>query len=376
MYDIMKRKILAIDYLRGLSILSLVLLHIILPMNKMPPTEYSSLPILFTIRDVLNVCVVTLIACSGFSLYLSAADLTYTSRDIFSFYRKRLKRVLLPWFNYVIISYVVYGAVRLFYPALMDRLVEMFPFFAIGSYGGIPIVWIALKWIVLLLIMLTFLFPLLKYIYENKPWIILVLVACYLASSVLLVVYPADFMLMREFRWPWLHTLLVSTSFVLGWSLVYIFGFSLDKLYHGTRFMQKDMKVTFVALFVFVAIYIAYKSIGLDTLIHSNRLNSSPYYFSLGVAATLMLLSLFVSFDAFFRAFPKKILEFVSSNSYWLYLWSLLVLFFMRYAFSLFDLGLYVKLLLEFFANCAVLYLIVRIQRMIKIDIYIERQNF
>mgnify|MGYP001381392254 CR=1 FL=1 len=224
--------------------------------------------------------------------------------------------------------------------------------------------------------MLTFLFPLLKYIYDEKPWIILVLIACYLASSVLLVIHPADFMQMREFKWPWLHALLVSSSFVLGWSLVYIFGFSLDKLYGGSHFMQKDMRVTFVAIIAFVAIYITYKSIGLDTAIHTNRLNSSPYYFSLGIAATLMLLSIFVSFEVFFRAFPKRILEFFSSNSYWLYLWSLLVLFFMRYVFSMFSLDPYVKLLLEFLANCAILSLIVRVQKMIKIDIYIERQNF
>jgi hypothetical protein len=269
----------------------------------------------------------------------------------------------------VVISFVVYGVVSLFFPALRDALLEMFPFFSIGNYGGIPVVWIALKWIVLLLIMLTFLFPILKYIYDRKPSIILVLIACYLASSVLLLVYPADFMQMRGFSWPWLRTLLVSLSFVLGWSLVYIFGFSLDKLYHGSHFMQKDMRVTFIAVIVFVAIYIAYRSLGLDTMIHSNRLNSSPYYFSCGITVTLMLLSIFVSFASFFHAFPRKFLEFFSANSYWLYLWSLLTLYFLSYAFSLFNMNPYLKLLLEFVANCVVLSVIVHVQKMIKIDI-------
>jgi peptidoglycan/LPS O-acetylase OafA/YrhL len=88
------------------------------------------------------------------------------------------------------------------------------------------------------------------------------------------------------------------------------------------------------------------------------------------------LLSVFISFKAFFHAFPRKFLEFFSSNSYWLYLWSLLTLYFFRYFFSSFNLNPSVKLLLEFVATCAVISLIVRIQKMIKIDIYIERQNF
>jgi hypothetical protein len=369
----MKRKLLAIDYLRGLSILSIILLHIILPMRNMPPTEYSSLPVLFTLRDLLNLSIVTLIACSGFSLFLSTAG---GESDIRSFYAKRLKRLVFPWLNYVIISFLVYAIMSIFFPGFSDTLFAKFPFLAIANVGGIPIAWITLKWIVMLLVILTLLFPLLKYIYVGRPSLILAILGIYLAASVLLRIYPTDYYQYGDQQWGWLNLLLAGTSFVAGWSLVYIFGFSLDKLYNGPSFMKSDMKVTFISILVFVAIYTAYRALGIDTSIHVNKFPPSPYFLSLGIAATLVLLSVFISFKPLFRAWPRHALEFASVNSYWLYLWSLLTLFILHHVFSLFGLDPYIKLPLEFLANIAVLYLIIRVQRMIGIRIYIERQNF
>jgi hypothetical protein len=346
----MNRKELAIDYLRALAILALILAHLILPLSGMPPTEYSAVPVLFTLRDLLNLCVVTLVACSGFSLYLSTADSELSGSSVLAFYRKRVRRLLLPWAHYAVISTVLYGISALFFPGFSKWLPEAYPFLAVANHGGIPFAWILLKWIVILLLLLTLLFPFLRHAYRNQPWMIALLVVAYLASSVLNIIYPVDLSRYAEAAFDTVPILLMGLSFILGWSLVLIFGFSLQKLYTDGRFMKKDMKVT-------------------------NKFPPSPYYLTLGMAVTLVLLSFFLSFQSFLERFPRRTLEFFSANSYWIYLWSLVLLFMSNYIFSGFHLPPPVKLVLEFLFNCVALSLIVILQKRVRIRIYWKNQR-
>jgi hypothetical protein len=371
----MNRKELAIDYLRALSILALILVHLILPLSGMPPTEYSEVPVLFTLRDLLNLCVVTLVACSGFSLYLSTAEFELTGSSVLAFYRKRVRRLLLPWAHYAVISTVLYGVAALFFPGFSKWLPEAYPFLAVANHGGIPFAWILLKWIVILLLLLTLLFPFLRHAYRNQPWMIAVLVAAYLASSVLSIIYPADLSRYGEAAFSTVPILLMGSSFILGWSLVLIFGFSLQKLYIDERFMKKDMKAPFIAVLVFLAVHVSYRALGLPILIEANKFPPSPYYLSLGMAVTLVLLSFFLSFQSFFERFPRRTLEFFSANSYWIYLWSLVLLFISNYIFSGFRLPPPIKLVLEFLFNCVALSLIVIVQKRVGIRIYWENQR-
>ncbi len=369
----MNRKVLAIDYLRGLSILSLILVHLILPLSGMPLTEYAMQPVLVTLRDLLNLCVVTLVACSGFSLFRSTAETEFTVTNTRAFYRKRFARLLLPWVHYVLISVAVYGVVALFFPGFGGWLLRTYPFLSVANYGGIPFAWIALKWIVILLLLLTLLFPWLRHVYRKQPVVLGMMIACYIASCVLALIYPVDRTRYRDLGFAPLPVLLEVASFVLGWSLVCIFGFSLDKLYSDDRFMKKDMKVTFLAVFLFLAAYVLYAALDLPLAIGANKFPPSPFYVLLGIAVTLVLLSLFISFESLIRGIPRTVLEFFSANSYWLYLWSLVLLFISNFIFSHFGLPLAVRLLLEFLFNCVVLALLVTAQKHVKVRIYIEK---
>ena len=181
----MNRKVLAIDYLRALSILALILLHLILPLSGMAPTEYALHPVLGTLRDLLNLCVVTLVVCSGYSLYRSTAEIEFTVTNTLIFYKKRFGRLLLPWVHYVLISVAVYGIVALFFPGFGEWLLRTYPFLSHANYGGIPIAWITLKWIVILLLLLTLLFPFLRHVYRRRPVVLGAMIALYIASCVL-----------------------------------------------------------------------------------------------------------------------------------------------------------------------------------------------
>ena len=369
----MNRKVLAIDYLRGLSILSLILVHLILPLSGMPLTEYAMHPVLAPLRDLLNLCVVTLVVCSGFSLYRSTAELKFTGVNILAFYRKRFGRLLLPWVHYVLISVAVYGVVALFFSGFGDWLVRTYPFLSVANYGGIPFAWITLKWIVILLLLLTLLFPFLRHVYRKRPVLLGVMIACYLASAVLAQIYPVDRSRYQDLGFAPVPVLLETTTFVLGWSLVCIFGFSLDKLYSDERFMKKDMKVTFLAVFLFLATDVTYASLHLPLSMEANKFPPSPFYVLLGIAVTLVLLSIFISFESLIRGVLRKVLEFFSANSYWLYLWSLILLFISNFIFSHFELPLPVRLLLEFLFNCVVLSALVWAQKRVKVRIYLEK---
>jgi surface polysaccharide O-acyltransferase-like enzyme len=79
----MKDRTEVIDYLRAISILAIVLIHIILPTIYNLPTIYSSNNFLFVLWKFLNLSVVSLIICSGFALYVSYPKLKTRKKDIY-----------------------------------------------------------------------------------------------------------------------------------------------------------------------------------------------------------------------------------------------------------------------------------------------------
>ena len=67
---------------------------------------------------------------------------------------------------------------------------------------------------------------------------------------------------------------------------------------------------------------------------------------------------------------------FVSRNSFWIFLWSYLTIIFVSYGFSFLSINIYLKLALEFAANCILLVGIVKLQRKIKSGAVFGEQRF
>jgi len=369
----MKHKIEAIDYLRGLSILLIIFIHIILPAFGHSKNDYSSIKALFDMWSVSNFCVVIIVICSGFSLYMSAKNLSLSKKDIFSFYKKRLKRLLLPWWMFCIIYFIFYGILKAVFNLQIADLSPKYIILSFFTLGGIPF-----GWLVFLMVMLTLIFPFLKYIYEKGRTAILMLLLAYLASIIVATLKPLYFNMYPDISLSAVSGISFIFSFILGWSLIYMLGFFLEALYNENKLMKKDITVTFNFIILFLVVHIIYKILGLKTVMYLNKYPPTPYYLTFGIASTFIILNLFFAYKHFIHKHLKNLLSYFSTNSYWMYLWGGLTLGLLSYLFSyLTFINTYLRLVLEFVVNLVFIALLILLQKkLVKIEMYLEKHHF
>jgi hypothetical protein len=374
----MKHKIEAIDYLRGLSILMIILIHIIMPVPFNNPTDYSRLRSLYMLRDILNFCVVTLVICSGFSLYYSSKNMEFTFKGIMEFYRKRLSRLLFPLVLFWIVSFVFYGVIALFFRPVLIEMGTMYNVLTKYKVASLPVGWIMVRWIVLLMILLTILFPFLKHLYEKSKYSIALIILTYFISSGLLLRNPIQVIQFPDVGLTIMSGVAGALSFLTGWCIVYIMGFYLEEIYNESRLMKKELNLTFNFILLFGAIYIVYKINGLSTSFTMNKFPPLPYYLSFGIGMTFILLNLFFAYKHFIHSHLRKVLGYFSSNSYWLFLWSYIAIIMFGYVFSLLDfINIYIRLILEFVMSLVLVVLMVQLQKsLIKIEMHKEKHHF
>ncbi|MBI2124247.1 acyltransferase family protein, partial [Candidatus Pacearchaeota archaeon] len=113
----MEHKIEAIDYLRALSVLAIIIIHVIAWHDSSISTEYTQSSFLFKLRDFLQFSVVTLIICSAFSVYVSNKKISFKPEEIGTFYKKRIKRLLFPWWMFLIIFFSAHAIIKLVFNA-------------------------------------------------------------------------------------------------------------------------------------------------------------------------------------------------------------------------------------------------------------------
>ncbi|MBI2449606.1 acyltransferase family protein [Candidatus Pacearchaeota archaeon] len=366
----MRKRVDAVDFLRSISIIAIILLHIIYPLDFQPSSSYASNNIIIFLRDILNFCVVTLVIVSGFSLSNSTRKIKFNIKNTLQYFKKRAKRIIVPWLIYIAVSALIYGIIAFLLPDFSTRIFQKFPYFSYQSIWKIPFRWIILKWIIILMIMLGFLFPFLKYIYKKGRTTITLLFLFYIFSIILSIKYslnPYDYLNISfvNIIKPSLSVLSFIATFVLGWSLVFIFGFYLEKLYFEDSFRKKIIALTIIAIISFIIINAIYNFIGLDTSITLNKTPPNPYYLIFGISITLILLTIFYQLPDFMSK-CKAFFIFFSNNSLWIFLWSYLTIVFVSIGFSHIDINIYLKIALEFISNLILLAGIIILQNNLK----------
>lgn len=363
----MKKRIDVIDFLRGISIIAIILLHIIYPLDFRPLTAYASNSNLMFLRDILNFSIVSLVIVSGFSLSYSTKKIKFNLKNTLQFLKKRTKRILSPWFIYVVVSVFIYGIIALLFPNFSAKLFEQFPFFSYQSIWKIPARWIILKWIIILMVVLSLLFPLLRSVYHKGKIAITTLFLLYITSIIFSIKYslnPYDYLDISFINLIKLSlpTLSFLTTFVIGWSLIFIFGFYLEKLYFDNKFRKKRVILTVIAIISFIIMNIIYNFFDINTNIILNKTPPSPYYLIFGISITLILLTIFYELPNFMSKY-KKFFYFFSNNSLWIFLWGYLTIIFVSIAFSSLEINIYLKLTLEFITNLILLTGIIILQK-------------
>ncbi|MCP3682278.1 MAG: acyltransferase [bacterium] len=374
----MKHKIEIIDYLRGLAILFMTLQHVILPFMIMHPNRFSSDAYLLVIRDVLNFSVGIIIICSGFSLYYSCRKLQFKNiKDILLFYKKRILRLLVPWFVFVMVSLVSYGLLLFFSKENLEKILAEYSFIQSVSLFGIPIGF-AFHWIVIAMVLLTFLFPFLKYIYEKSKYTPHIMVLVYLIAYSVSLKFPLEFIAFPQLNVNVLSIASFIVAFLAGWGLVYMFGFSLEKLYEERKLRRHEWSITLFFIALFIIDYFVLKRLGIETMLNLSKFPPSPHFLLLGIVSTLLVLNILDKYYHTIHAYFRKILSFLSYNSYWLYLYGFWALAIISYLFGyISEMNVYLRLFLEFTATMLLASFIVVVQqKIVKLKVMIEKHHF
>lgn len=365
----MHHKIEVIDYLRGLSLIAIIIIHVIGLNDTSLISEYSKLPILFALRDILQVAVITIIICSGFSIYLTQRNLQLSCGSVIPFYKKRFKRLLLPYWYFLIIFFAIQYLIKWIFGKELVTLSKSYILSSFLMMGGIGI-----GWLVLLMLIIMLFFPFINYFYNrfNKLNVFIITIILYLLSYLLSITYHFDIF---NLKFEIISLIFFSATFIFGWSLVYMLGFYLEELYNNHLSLKKELRITLFLIALFASINLLYKYLGMDIFLYKNKYPPTPYYLSMGLMFTFIFLTIFFLYKRIIHKHIRKTLEFFSNNSFWAFLWNALTVTLISPI--LFFQNIYLRFIIELLLNFLFVIFLVTIQkRFIKMKIFSDKHHF
>jgi len=284
-----KKRFDAIDDIRGISIIVMILIHtnVYFLRNKI---SYATL-------EMSQFAVVAFIFCSAYLLYLKPAFVSVST--FISFVKKRIVRLVIPYYAFLLL-YLLF-----LIPKETHRLTFTYFFQNISLTGGLDF-----NWLVLLFIELAILMPVFKYWHEKKSKLLSVFLFFSILSTLFFLKFsPLPFY--RSIMW-------------LPWSLIPIYTLYFPQLYQNKRWFWI---VTVISFFIFV---ISQQYV-LPSLHHSLRMydNKYPpniYHLSYGIFGVNLLY--FLSQKGVFSLKPvQTFIHFFSVYSYTIFFIHILVIY-------------------------------------------------
>ncbi|MFC1769186.1 acyltransferase [Nanoarchaeota archaeon] len=368
----MKHKNEAVDYLRGISILAIITIHVV-SLHDKGLTDFFNVLVLFYLKDLLQFAVVTLIICSAFSLYLNHNNLKFNFKDIMRFYKRRISRLLLPFWIFLGLYFSIHLAIKYIFDVALIDLSSGYILKSFLMVGGIGI-----GWIILTLLLLSLFFPVFLYLYENvnKKYLFLIWTVSFIVSVVFFTRTGVDTYNLSNLNPFTLITMVL--SFFTGWGLVYLIGFSFHSIFKKHPNIREELRISFKFIGIFVIFHALYFILGLSRKMYLNKYPPTPYYLSFSIMMTLVLLTLLFGYKRFLKEYTSNFLSFLSSNSYWLFLWNILTLSLITPFLSIFSISnLYLKFVIALVLNIIFSIYLVKLQKkLIKWEISLENHHF
>ncbi len=289
-----KNRIAFVDTLRAFSLLGVVIIHTL-------SFHLTSTTTIF-FWNILQFVVVAFIFCSGLvaAHYESAF---VNTQAIYSWYKKRLGRLYLPFLVYFVIHFSLFFVFPRFFTHFGLQKNITFFLMSLTLFSGTNT-----NWLPLIFIELTVLTPLLFFLQRVKYLWLYILFALCITSFFTIFTFP--YVLYRYVMW-------------IPWSLIFLLG-----LYYSK---QREVYKRILFLFcvgIFSGIYIFYTFFHKSLLFYDNKYPPTLYYLSFGIVCTMFFSSLFSSLS--FPQSIQKFLQHISKNSYSLFFIHYIVLDFLE----------------------------------------------
>lgn len=279
-----------IDYLRAVAIFTVILIH--------SAAYFLRERNVFFVWDFSQFAVVLFVFCSSYLLCKRPVLIKFS--DFVSYAKKRLVRLILPYYVFLI----VYFPLALF--AEGKKLTPSFVFQSWLAVGGVD-----LSWLVLLFIIFSLTMPLVFFLYHKQRPLFYLYSFISLISSLLFLFYKPAFNY-KLIMW-------------LPWSLVGIVALFFVKYEKNKKFLLFGAVLSFI---IYYALKIILSQLGKSLTMFDNKYPPNLFHLAYGL---IFLFLFWRSFTLRLYSYPylKKILFFLSQNSYSLFFVHYLIIYFL-----------------------------------------------
>lgn len=292
---------IVIDLLRGLAIVIMVILHV--------AAYYLNIPSIRIIWDYTHFVVPLIIFCSVY------VPFTSDKRVNKNYIIHRLKRLLIPYWVYVIVLYFTNSLIGSHKPTL-TAFIQGFLLLDFTSRD--------FNWLVLLFIYLMILVPIVKWS-TQKRFMMFILTAVSSIVSILLIFYPAVIPYRLVMWIPYLFYLII--------------------IYYSFRQKYKIyIPVILTTSFIlYILLNLVLQHIGHPITLIENEYPPNIYFLAYGTFWTFLFFLLVTQSHHYIPSVMKKLLSYLSRNSYSFYFVHIFILYGLNKLKPLMDLGFMVN---------------------------------
>lgn len=295
-HTVVKKRFEHIDFLRSVAIVGVVAIHT-LSYNLTNSINYQ-------VWNYLNFVVVSFVFCSGYVLIAIYSDRLNSLSAIFSWYKKRLSHLLIPFYVYLLVHYMLWILFPNFFSGLGLQKNAEFIFRSLTLTGGAN-----LNWLTLLFLELTLLFPILVYISKSKLWTVYYAIISITVTIIITVLrFPYEYY--RGIMWlPWSTILLISIFF--------FFKEETDSNVraHTKRYLFSGILAAIIFSTLVWSHFVFQKSFQLVDYKYPPDL----YYLSYGFFVTTIILILGEELKIHHSHMVKMVIRYISKHSYSLF---------------------------------------------------------
>ncbi len=283
-----------IDFLRAIAIIVVIATHTF--------SYHLSNPIYFSIWNYLHFAVPIFVFCSGYVLIAKYREGFATIKVTLAWYWKRFKRLLIPFFIYLLVHYSLWFALPKYFSGLALQKNFSFMLQSLLLVGGADS-----NWLPLLFLELTLLFPLIVYSLKKKRLVVLTLLLS-LASILFFTIKPFPYAYYRSVM-------------VLSWiSIIFL---SIFEYYKGVQ-VGRYLAAGFAGLVVFFYLTQVLK-LGEGMILTKHKYPPDAYYLLFSVSVMYLILAV-SQINSLYRGFLGKFFLYISRHSYSLFFIHYLVL--------------------------------------------------
>jgi len=271
----------SIDFIRALAIIVMIYLHAL--------AYYLDEKGVYFLWDIGQFAVPFFIFCSAYLFFVK--DFPKKDFDPLAYIKKRLSRLLIPYYIFLTIAFAV---------IYLTRPKELTPAFAANSI--LLVAGVDISWLVLLFVCFTFILPLLRYLIQNH--------SLFFNLYSLIAFFSGFYLLAFHFRFNYRLIMWVP------WSTILIYGYYYVKNAGNKKFLVFNI---IGSLVVFILGFL-YKKYPLPMIyLQANKYPPNAYFLSYG----WFFLNLILLFDVG----RYRIFYFVSRHSYSLFFIQWLVIY-------------------------------------------------